>query len=150
MVANLLRTGMVLISWSSLLMYPKHSFRRFFPVVIFISSLVSILLVLSKPLNLWRVAGGTAAKIFNDLSFVLGPFIAATLWVFQLSYGSIWKYLGVNFVLDYLLAFPASALFKRLKVYELERLIPIYFFAAIYLFSIMGYAFQYIIRESRR
>ena len=150
MLLNLFRIGMVFLSWSSLLLYPKRSFKRFLPVTLFITSLVSILLILSNPFKLWRVTGGLGSKIINDLSFTFGPFIAANLWVFRLAYGNIWQYLGVNFVMDFILAFPLSSLFRKMNIYKLERLQPLYFFSIIYSFSILGYAFQYFFKESRR
>lgn len=150
MLLNIFRIGMVLLSWSSLLLYPKRSFKRFLPVTIFITSLVAILLILSNPYKLWRVTGGPGSKIINDLSFTFGPFIAANLWVFRLAYGNIWQYLGVNFVIDFLLAYPFSSMFKKMNIYRLERLKPLYFFGIIYSFSILGYAFQYFLKESRR
>lgn len=149
MLLNLFRIGMVFLSWSSLLLYSKRSFKRFWPVTLFITSLVAILLILSNPLKLWRVTGGVGSKLINDLSFTFGPFMAANLWVFRLAYGNIWQYLGINFVIDFLLAYPFSSLFKKMNIYKLERLKPFYFFSIIYSFSILGYAFQYFLKESR-
>jgi hypothetical protein len=150
MLANLFRFGLIILSWSSLLLYPKRSFRKFLPVTVFVTILVSILLLFSSPFKLWKVTGGLGSKIFNDLAFTFGPFFATNLWVFRLAYGNIWQYLGVNFVIDFILAYPVSSLFKKMKIYKLERLQPLYFFVLIYAFSIMAYGFQYYFRESRR
>jgi hypothetical protein len=150
MLLNIVRLGLVVISWSSMLLYPKRAFKRFLPVTIFVTTLVSILLVLSSPLKLWKVTGGLGSKIINDLSFTLGPFFAANMWVFKLAYGNIWQYLGVNFVIDFLLAYPVSSLFKKMNIYKLDRLQPLYFFSIIYSFAILAYGFQNLFRESRR
>lgn len=150
MVLNLLRIGMVFLSWSTLLLYPKRSFKRFMPVTLFVTTLVSILLILSNPFKLWRVTGGLGSKLINDLSFTFGPFLSANLWVFRLAYGNIWQYLGINFVLDFLLAYPFSAFFKKMNIYKLEKLQPLYFFSIIYSFAILAYGFQYFFKESRR
>ncbi|MBT2705367.1 hypothetical protein J7E34_18795 [Chryseobacterium sp. ISL-80] len=90
------------------------------------------------------------SKIFNDLSFTLGPFFVANLWVFRLAYGTIWQYLGINLVIDYLLAYPVSSLFKKMNIYQLDRLKPLYFFSIIYSFAILAYGFQYFFRGGRR
>jgi hypothetical protein len=150
MLHNFFRIGMVLFSWATLLLYPRRAFKRFLPVTLFVTGLVSILLILSKPYKLWKVTGGLGAKLFNDLSFTLGPFFAANLWVFKLSYGNIWQYLGVNLVMDFLMAYPVSAVFRKMNIYRLERLQPLYFFSIIYSFAILAYGFQYFLRESRR
>lgn len=150
MLHNLFRLSMVLISWSTLLLYPKRSFRRFLPVTIFVTGLVSVLLVLSQPYKLWKVSGGIGTKIFNDLSFTLGPFFVTNLWVFRLAYGNFWQYLGINLVFDYLLAFPVSKLFKKINIYQLDRLKPIYFFSIIYSFAIFAYGFQYYFQKPKR
>ncbi len=150
MIHNLFRLIMVLISWSTLLLYPKRELKRYLPVTVFVTGMVSILLILSSPYRLWRVSGGLGSKIFNDLSFTLGPFFAANLWVFRLAYGSIWQYLGINLVMDYLLAYPVSKLFKKMNIYQLDRLKPLYFFSIIYSFAILAYGFQYYVRGARR
>lgn len=150
MVANLFRLGLLVISWSSLLFYPKRSFKRYLPVTLFVSILVSILVILSIPLKLWRVPGGLGSKIINDLSFTFGPFFAVNLWVFRLTYGKLYGYLGLNLIMDFILAFPVSTLFKRMKIYSLERLRPLYFFGIIYSTAILGYGFQYFFKESSR
>lgn len=150
MLHNILRLCMLLISWSTLLLYPKRAFKRFLPVTIFVTGLVSILLVLSHPYKLWKVSGGSGTRIFNDLSFTLGPFFVTNLWVFRLAYGNLWQYLGINLVIDFLLAFPVSKLFKKLNIYQLEKLKPPYFFSIIYLFAILAYSFQFYFRESKR
>lgn len=150
MLHNIFRLSMLLISWSTLLFYPKRTFRRFLPVTIFVTGLVSILLVLSNPYKLWKVSGGIGTKILNDLSFTLGPFFVANLWVFRLAYGNLWQYLGINLVIDYLLAFPISKLFKKIKVYQLDRLKPIYFFSIIFSFAIFAYGFQHFFQKPKR
>lgn len=150
MLQNIFRLSMLLISWSTLLLYPKRALKQFIPVTIFVTGLVSILLIISHPYKLWKVSGGVGTRIFNDLSFTLGPFFVTNLWVFRLAYGSLWQYLGVNLVIDYLLAFPITNLFKKLNIYQLERLKPIYFFSIIYSFAIFSYGFQYYFRKSKR
>ncbi|CAM4023641.1 hypothetical protein [Mesobacillus thioparans] len=150
MIHNLFRLIMVLISWSTLLLYPKRDFKRYLPVTVFVTGMVSILLILSNPYRLWRVSGGLGSKLFNDLSFTLGPFFTANLWVFRLAYGSIWQYLGINLVMDYLLAYPVSKLFKKMNIYQLDRLKPLYFFSIISSFAILAYGFQYYFRGDRR
>jgi hypothetical protein len=150
MLHNIFRLSMLLISWSTLLLYPKRAFRKFLPVTIFVTALVSILLVLSHPYKLWKVSGGIGTRIFNDLSFTLGPFFVTNLWVFRLAYGNIWQYLGVNLVIDYLLAFPVTNLFKKINIYHLDRLKPLYFFSIIYSFAILAYGFQFNFEKSKR
>lgn len=150
MIHNIFRLSMVLISWASLLLYPKQVLKRFLPVTLFVTGLVSILLVLSRPYKLWRVPGGLSSKIINDLGFTLGPFFVTNLWVFRLAYGSIWQYLGINLVIDFLLAYPISNLFKKLNIYQLDRLKPFYFFNIIYSYAILAYAFQYFLGGSRK
>lgn len=150
MLHNIFRLSMLLISWSTLLLYPKRAFRKFLPVTMFVTALVSILLVLSHPYKLWKVSGGIGTRIFNDLSFTLGPFFVTNLWVFRLAYGNIWQYLGVNLVIDYLMAFPVTNLFKKINIYHLNRLKPLYFFSIIYSFAILAYGFQFYFEKSKR
>ena len=150
MLHNIFRLLMVVFSWASLLLFPRRAFKRFLPVTLFVTALVSILLLLSKPYRLWKVTGGLGTKLLNVLSFTFGPFFAANLWVFKLAYGNIWQYLGVNLVMDFILAYPVSAIFRKMNIYRLEKLRPLYFFSTIYSFAILAYGFQSFFRESRR
>lgn len=150
MLHNIFRLSMLLISWSTLLLYPKRAFKQFLPVTLFVTALVSILLILSHPYKLWKVSGGIGTRIFNDLSFTLGPFFVTNLWVFRLAYGNLWQYLGINLVLDFLLAFPVTKLFRKMDIYQLKELKPPYFFSIIYSFAMLAYGFQFYFRDSKR
>ncbi|MBT2641371.1 hypothetical protein J7I80_03890 [Bacillus sp. ISL-41] len=150
MLHNIFRLGMLLISWATLLLYPKRDFKRFLPVTIFVTGMVSILLVISHPYKLWKVSGSIKTRIFNDLCFTLGPFFVTNLWIFRLAYGNIWQYLGINLVIDYLLAFPVTKFFKKINIYQLERLKPLHFLSIIYSFAIFAYGFQHLFQKSKR
>jgi hypothetical protein len=112
--------------------------------------MVSILLVISHPYKLWKVSGSIKTRIFNDLCFTLGPFFVTNLWIFRLAYGNLWQYLGINLVIDYLLAFPITKFFKKINIYQLERLKPLHFLSIIYSFAIFAYGFQYLFQKSKR
>ncbi|RFB18208.1 hypothetical protein DZB84_04650 [Bacillus sp. HNG] len=89
----LVRIGHFVIAWTSVLFLPKKTFIRYSSSAILASLLVLILSILAVPLNLWRVKGGIKTKIFNDLSFIFGPFFIGTLWIFRMTYKNFSLYM---------------------------------------------------------
>ncbi|MED3561676.1 hypothetical protein [Bacillus xiapuensis] len=58
MAANLIRIGLLLISWTSLIFLPKKSFHKFLPVTLFSSALVLIVYAVNiqfEKLNLYKL-----------------------------------------------------------------------------------------------
>jgi hypothetical protein len=89
------------------------AFRRYSSVAILASLLVLIESYLAIPLKWWRVKGGITTKIFNDLSFILGPFFVGTIWIFRFTYGKFWSYLLLNIFMDVFLSYPITGYFKN-------------------------------------
>ncbi len=115
-IINLVRVGLLAISWLSLIFLPKRSFRKYLPVANLAVSLILLTSLFSLPFKLWIVEkGGIKEKIFTDLSIILGPFFSGTLWIFHLTYGRFGPYFLLNMLMNFLLAFPICTLLQKLK-----------------------------------
>lgn len=150
MVSNLIRPGLIIISWISLIFLPKNAIRRYLPVSIFCSLLVSIGCFLSYRYRWWKGKGGIRDLIFLDLSFIFGPFFAGTLWIFHLTFGHFMRYVLLNAVMNLLLSYPLTTLFQKYKVYQLVNLKRSQLFTFYFGFAFIIYGYQLLIERSRK
>lgn len=148
MSPTFIRIGLLVLSWTSALFLPKKSFMKYSPVAILASLLVLIESFLAIPLKWWRVKGGIKTKIFNDLSFILGPFFVGTIWIFRITYGKFWLYLLLNIFIDAFLSYPMNSIFQKLKVYKLINFKSKHIFFTSITYAIIIYCYQLFIDKS--
>lgn len=147
MAANFIRIGLIIFSWLSLIFLPKKSWDRYLPVSIFTSLLVLSFCILSMHFKWWVVKGGIIQRAFNDLSFIVGPFFAGTLWIFHFTFGKFKRYLLLNAVMDGLLAFPLNYLFQKVKMYQFINFRPLYLFIVHTFFAFIMYGYQLLVNR---
>jgi hypothetical protein len=147
-MAPYIRLGLFVISWLSVIVLPKNSFKKYLPVANLASSIILIQSLLSLPYKLWVVEeGGIKDKVFNDLSIILGPFFIGTIWIFHFTFGNLRLYLLVNMLTNFLFAFPMSYLFKKLKLYKFVNFRPIHIFITQVFYSICIYGYQLFLNK---
>ncbi|MGM0903084.1 MAG: hypothetical protein ACQEXB_18545 [Bacillota bacterium] len=149
MLVTIIRTGLFLFPWLTTFFIPKNVFKKYTPVATFASLLVVIESMLSVPFKWWTVKGGLLNKVFNDLSFILGPFFIGTIWIFRFTFGKFWMYLLTNTLMDLFLAYPVNWLMQKLKVYKLENFKPKHIFYISICFALVIYGFQLFITRPK-
>lgn len=150
-MANFIRIGLLVISWGSIILfYDKKSLRKFAPVATLATMFLLIQSMLAIPFKWWTASGGVKNKIFNDLSFILGPFITGTLWIFRFTYGKFGLYMLLNTIMDYLLAYPLNALFEKWNVYKLVKMKPKHIFITSMVYAVTIYLYQNFISKNSR
>lgn len=103
--------------------------------------------LLAVPYKWWVVKGGWKVKILNDGSFIFGPFLVGTLWIFHLTFGNLKRYFGVNLIMDTLFSFPLSYLFQKLKLFKLVNFRPKHIFFSFITFSLIIYGYEVLKKE---
>jgi len=146
---NIVRFVLITLSLFTLIILPKKSFREYLPTSIFTSVLVTTICTLAVPYKWWIVKGGWKNKIINDLSFILGPFFAGTMWVFHFTFGNFKRYALLNLIMDILFSYPLNHLFQRLRLYKLVNFKPKHIFMFFTTFSLIIYGYQHIIKWVR-
>lgn len=141
-MAGFIRIGVFVIAWFSIVFLPKDVFKKYFPVANLACSFILIQSLISVPFKLWTVKGGMKEKIFNDLSFILGPFFLGTIWIFHFTFGKFGLYFLVNVVINYLFAYPMCYLFKKLNVFKLVNFKPIHVFVLYVFYSVVIYGYH--------
>jgi hypothetical protein len=142
LLSVLLRIGLIIISWSTFFLIPKKVFKMYTPVATFASLLVIIQSILSVPFKWWTVKGGLFTKVFNDLSFIFGPFFIGTIWIFHFTFGKFGLYALINILMDAFLAYPVNWVFEKLKVYKLVNFKPRHIFFTSISYALVIYAYQ--------
>ena len=145
--ANIIRLLQLVVPWFSIPFLPKKSYREFFPVTVVASILVTGMCSLAVPYKWWRVNGGLKEKVFNDGSFILGPFMVGTLWIFHFTFGNFLRYIIVNIVFDGLFAYPLNYLFERLRLYRLINFKPKHILGTFIGFALFIYGFQSMLQR---
>ncbi|MDG5789258.1 hypothetical protein QA612_17500 [Evansella sp. AB-P1] len=136
------------ISIISLIFLPKTSLKKYLPVSIFTSTLVLFVCALAIPYKFWSIKGGLWERVWNDFSFVFGPFFAGTLWIFHLTYGKFIRYIGINSFMNLLLAYPLSTIMQKYNVYKLKNFNNHLVFLTYFAFSFIIYGYQMLIDRS--
>lgn len=146
---NIVRYLLLTLSLFSLFFLPKKSFREYLPTSIFTSILVMSMCALAVPYKWWVVKGGWKNKIINDLSLILGPFFAGTMWIFHYTFGNFKRYTLINLIMDFLFSYPLNYLFQSLNLYKLVNFKPKHIFMLFTCFAFTIYGYQSIIKRVR-
>lgn len=92
----------LIISWLSAFMIGKEKIRRFMPVAIFASLLVTFVYVISYHLRWFKINKPSIPWLkATELTYILGPFLVGTIWVYSVTYRFGFRvYMIANFILD--------------------------------------------------
>ncbi|MCT8136757.1 hypothetical protein H1D32_02695 [Anaerobacillus sp. CMMVII] len=146
---NVIRLLMLTVPWFSIAVLPKKSFREYLPVSAFTSLLVCCMCLAAVKNKWWIVRGGWKSTLFNDFSFVFGPFFIGTLWVFHFTFGNFKRYLLANLIMDLVFSYPLNYLLQRLGLYKLVNFKPKHIFAMFSVFSVTIYGCQLLFNRLR-
>jgi hypothetical protein len=119
MLNQIILWSSLIVPWLSLLFLKKDIVKRYMPVAIFTSLLVTIYNELGYTFEWWVVKQTLFPWIITFVSFVYGGFLVGTIWIFYFTYRKFWLYLITNIVVDFLFMFPVNNWFERLGIYQL-------------------------------
>ncbi|PLR78645.1 hypothetical protein CVD25_10015 [Bacillus canaveralius] len=141
---------MVLISWLSIPFLGWNSIKRFLSSSLFISFILMIEAYIGKKRKWWVFFTKINPNVNGELPFILGPFLAGSLWIFKLTYGKFTQYIFVNAIFNIIFAYPLTWLFKKLEIYSLVRIKPYQFFLLMFSKAFLMYGYQSIIEEKKK
>lgn len=132
-----------IISWISIKFIPKEQVKKYTPVSIFASFIVSLISVTATDLGWWKlkkpvIPGLKSVNIF----YVFGAFFIGTIWIFKLVYkiGFV-PYLITNVLIDSFFTYIIVPFAEKIGVGK--RYIPKIFILGIMLsISVIIYVFQ--------
>jgi hypothetical protein len=143
-MAKLILWLMLIIPWLSLIFINKHSLRRFMPVAILASLLITVILEMGYVYDWWTIIGKIAPwEQFITIPLTYGVFLVGTIWIFHFTFDkSFLVYILTNALIDAFYAFVFLNMLIYFRVYELERMGNFGIFMLIFPLAFIIYAYQ--------
>ncbi|HEY0827960.1 MAG TPA: hypothetical protein VGE40_07695 [Bacilli bacterium] len=142
MLNNFIMWGCIIVPWLSLLLMKKDTVKRFMPVSIFTSLLMTIYNELGYTFRWWEVKQTIVPWVITYVPFVYGSFLAGTIWIFYFTYGRFMMYFLTNIIVDFIFMFPVSRGFELLGMYELVNRNRWNIYFDLILISLVIFGFQ--------
>lgn len=132
----------LILPWPTLLFLGKESVKRYMPVAVFVSLLVTILFEAAHSLKWWVMIDQIVPwGYITNVSFVYGIFLVGTIWIFHFTFRNFWLYITTNIVIDGLFAFVLNNFFEG-KIYRLVNFNELQVFLLMVGLSLTIYFYQ--------
>ncbi|MCM3456671.1 hypothetical protein M3685_22485 [Heyndrickxia oleronia] len=127
----------------------RSTFKRFYPSVLFICSIVLLESIVAYKRVWWWFYNKIMPKPISDMFLIIaGPFFVGSLWILKFTYGKFKRYLAINFIIDTIFVYIIINLFKKIGYGSLVRIKRYQFLSLFLLKAILLYMFQFV-REKR-
>ncbi|MFP7443535.1 hypothetical protein SFC50_07500 [Bacillus infantis] len=146
---RLLLAVMMLLSWASIPLIGKRSFKRFLPASIFICTIAAIMNIPAAKRKWWVFQSSIHPKIRGDVPFVIGPYFVLSFLVLKYMYGKFGLYMIVNFVLHILYAFPGVRFLEWAGIASLKKMTKQQFILLQQFRAVLLYGFQVLYEKLR-
>ena len=143
-MAKIILWLMLVLPWISLFFMNRHSLKRFMPVALLSSVLITVVLEMGYVYNWWTIVGKiTPWEEFTSIPLMNGAFLVGTIWIFHFTYDkSFWVYILTNAIIDALYAFFILNVLIYFDVYRLERMDNLGIFMLIFPLAFILFAYQ--------
>lgn len=133
----------LIIPWLSLFFIDKHSIKRYMPVAIFVSLLLTILYEIAYTYKWWLLKQYIVPwGYITNISFVYGAFLVGTIWIFRFTYHNFWLYSITNIIVDALFAFGLLQLTEKLGIDQFINLPKYGAYLIMLALSLVIYVYQ--------
>jgi hypothetical protein len=141
---------MVIVSWTTGLFLGKQNIKRFLPASIFAVVFEAVNVLYVKKRKWWVFYNKPKSYITGEMSFNIGPFVVASMWILKWTYGNLKKFLMLNAVINAFFAFIVIRILERLKVARLKNINNFQFFLYFFFKAFFLYGFQALIDKIRK
>jgi hypothetical protein len=141
---------MVIVSWTTALFLGKQNIKRFMPASIFAVAFEAINVLYAKKKKWWVFYNKPKSYVTGEMSFNIGPFIVASMWILKWTYGNLGKFLLLNAGINAFFAFIVIRFLDRLKVARLKKISQPQFFLYFFFKSFFLYGFQLMVDKVRK
>ncbi|MBM7703030.1 hypothetical protein [Metabacillus iocasae] len=138
---QLILWALFLAPWLLIIPLNTERVKRFVPVGLFSTVLITIVYQLGERYE-WWVLKENLFFLTNMTPSVYGLFIVMTIIVFYFTYPSFWLYLIANIILDVLQVVILGKLLDQVNLYELKSMPAYGIFLIALLISLINYLFQ--------
>lgn len=136
--------AMTVLPWISVCFMDKHSRKRFMPVGILASLLVTIIFEIGYVYDWWKIY----VELFpwdeiTSVPLTYGMFLVGTVWIFHFTFNKkFWVYMAANILFDAFYAFIVLNLLVRVGIYGLVNMGNLGIFMLMVLLALIIYPYQ--------
>jgi hypothetical protein len=136
--------AMLILPWLTLFFIDKHSMKRFMPVAILASLLVTIVFEIAYVYDWWKVQVEIAPwDEITSVPLTYGAFLVGTIWIFHFTFDrKFWVYMLTNIFIDGLYSFVILNMLIRVGIYKLVNMGNFGIFMLMTLIAVIIYAYQ--------
>jgi hypothetical protein len=139
---KILLWSIFILPWFSLFLLKRHSIKRYMPVAIFTTLLVTLYYEIAFTQK-WFIAKETIFPWFIVfVPFIFGLFMVGTIWIFNFTFGRFWLYIITNLIIDCIYTFLLRNWFINLGLIQNIRANNFNVFIAFTLIAIIIYEYQ--------
>ncbi|WP_110112116.1 hypothetical protein [Bacillus sp. CGMCC 1.16541] len=138
---QLILWSLLLIPWLFVLPLNIHRVKRFVPVGLFSTVLITIVYQLGEKYE-WWVLKENVFFLTNMTPSTYGLFIVMTILVFYFTYSSFWLYVVANLILDFLQVVVLGKFLASVNLYALKSMPAYGVFCIAMSIALINYAFQ--------
>lgn len=135
---------MLILPWLSLFFINKHSMKRFMPVAILASLLVTIIFELGYLYDWWKVLVEIAPwDEITSVPLTYGVFLVGTIWIFHFAFDrKFWVYMLANILFDGFYSFIILNILIRFGIYKLVNMGNLGIFMLMAFLAVIIYPYQ--------
>lgn len=144
-MAQIILWLMLIVPWLSLFFLKTYSIKRFMPVAIFTSLLVTIVFELAYTFDWWTVIKDVVPwEHITSIPLIYGAFLPGTIWIFHFTFDrSFWVYIITNVIVDAFYAFVLlTVLIRFFDIYKLEKMSEFGIFILMIIIAVIIYFYQ--------
>ncbi|MED3913360.1 MULTISPECIES: hypothetical protein [Priestia] len=139
--------SVLIFPWLTAPFIGTKSFVRFLPVATFANLFIIVFTVIANQKKWFRNNNPLFPKAPIDFTYILGPHLIGTLWIFKLTYGSFLKYILANTVLDWFNIFPFGGALKKVGIFKMKKMSPSMYWGMTTVLAVVLYGYQYIVEK---
>jgi hypothetical protein len=141
---------MMILPWFSLPLLGRRTIKKYLPAATFVTLVNTLVHIIAKKKNWWRFYTSIHPKISGSVPFIIGPEFIAALWTLKYHYGKFLKFIIINGIGHFLIAFPGVKILKQLNIVSLVRFKPIHVALLFLLRGLSLYGFQFAIDSMKK
>lgn len=141
---QIILVAMIILPWVSVFFMDRYSLKRFMPVAILASLLVTIIFEIGYVYDWWKIQSGILPwDIITSVPLTYGIFLVGTLWIFHLTFDrGFWTYLITNILFDGFYSFIILNVLIWFGIYRLVNMGNFGIFMLMFMLSLIIYLYQ--------
>ncbi|AST90764.1 hypothetical protein BC6307_05440 [Sutcliffiella cohnii] len=149
MKTRMLLLGVAIIPWFSVPLMGKQSFKRFFPMSLFMGILIIGETLLAHKYCWWKIHKRPHKKVVGEIPLIIGPYIVGSLWMLKLGYGNILRFSFLNLSTHLFIVYKVMKWLKKIRYWTLVNMNSFQFLSLFVMEAFILYIGQFLYDKMR-